>query len=80
MKVRQKQLRPVEAQSDPLKDNRRPTTSPIGCPSETGRTIIAFEQDIVDEVAEIFSPPKVVTIARANGIEGGWSIDRLIKK
>ena len=49
----------------------------------TGDVILSFEPDAhttEHDVAEVFSPPRVVTIARRSGLKGGWSIDRLIEK
>ena len=33
-----------------------------------------------DDIAEVFSPPRLVTIARRYGLKGSWSIDRLTEK
>ena len=33
-----------------------------------------------DDMMEIFSPPRVLTIARRRGLKGTWSIDRLTAK
>ena len=36
--------------------------------------------DIGDDVMEIFSPPRVVTIAKRHGLKAEWSVDRLTER
>ena len=33
-----------------------------------------------DEVMEVFSPPRVITVARRRGLKGEWAIDRIMEK
>ena len=33
-----------------------------------------------DDVMEIFSPPRVVTVARKRGLTGKWSVDKLVTR
>ena len=48
---------------------------------DTCREILLFEPDYaIHEVAEVFSPPRVVTVARQSGLKGGWSVDRLVER
>ena len=44
------------------------------------RTVVVFEPGELNEVAEIFSPPRIVTVARRRGISARWSFDRLVEK
>ena len=47
---------------------------------DTSDTIMILEPDwklLKDDVAEIFSPPRVVTVARRKGLRAKWSFDRL---
>ena len=49
-------------------------------PGITCDTVLAFEPDEVpNDISEIYSPPRVVSIARRSGLRGGWSIDRLVE-
>ena len=48
---------------------------------ETSQEILVFESDCIDDcVSEVFSPPRIVTMARKCGISGGWSVDRLTER
>ena len=33
-----------------------------------------------DDITELFSPPKVITIARRSGLQGNWAFDRLVER
>ena len=43
--------------------------------------LMVFEPDwatgVGDDVVEIFSPPRIITVARRHGLKGEWSVDRL---
>ena len=52
-------------------------------PSESQHTVLILENDLVnelpDDMLEIFSPPRILTIARREGLRGKWSIDRKVE-
>merc|ERR1711884_993280 len=39
-----------------------------------------WSTQVGDDVAEVFSPPRVVTMAKRNGLTGTWSFDRLVER
>ena len=52
-------------------------------PHEVGETIMIIdnlESAIGDDVMEVFSPPRVVSVAKKCGLQGGHSIDRMVEK
>ena len=53
-------------------------------PEETCTDVIIFEtgeeSSNEHDVAEIFSPPRIITVAKRRGLCGEWAIDRLIEK
>ena len=53
-------------------------------PAETCGSVMLFEPDwgtgVGDDLAEVFSPPRVVTIARRSGLKAQWSFDKLVEK
>ena len=46
----------------------------------TCQEILIFEGSDDNGIAEVFSPPRVVTVARQLGAKGEWSIDRLLER
>ena len=52
-------------------------------PNEAAHSIMIFEADETldkcDDIAEVFSPPRIVTIARKCGLTGKWSWDKLVE-
>ena len=56
----------------------------VRIPGETCNTVVIFEtlegEAQVDDVAEVFSPPRVVTVARRGGLKGSWSFDKLVER
>ena len=42
---------------------------------------MVFEpEEMYNDISEVFSPPRVVTIAQRSGLRGGWSIDKIVEK
>ena len=39
--------------------------------------VLLFETESTNDISEIFSPPRIVVVAKRSGLTGGWSVDRL---
>ena len=73
--------RPAE-QSDPNDNMTEHLEELLRISTDGEEEVLIFEpdwSDFKDDLAEIYSPPRVVTIARRQGLNATWSFDRLVE-
>ena len=76
---RQAEGEPMHSHSSPDDQMTEWLDELVKISDETEHTVLVLEPGYSD-LAEIFSPPRIVTIAKKNGLAARWSFDRLVEK